>query len=43
MTVTGWPVGTLVRGNLVMWEGELTTPSRGEAVRFEEALPDRPG
>jgi dihydroorotase len=38
VTVTGWPVGTLVRGNVVMWEGELTAPSMGEAVRFEEAL-----
>jgi len=33
-TVTGWPVGTLVRGHRVMWEGDLTTPSTGEAVRF---------
>jgi dihydroorotase len=33
-TVTGWPVGTIVRGKRVMWEGELTTPSAGEAVRF---------
>ncbi|MGU3362680.1 dihydroorotase [Methylobacterium sp. M6A4_1b] len=38
VTVTGWPVGTLVRGNSVMWEGVLTAPSRGEAVLFEEAL-----
>ncbi|HEX8665653.1 MAG TPA: dihydroorotase [Beijerinckiaceae bacterium] len=38
VAVTGWPVGTLVRGNVVMWEGELTAPSQGEAVRFEEAL-----
>jgi dihydroorotase len=38
VTATGWPVGTLVRGNVVMWEGELTAPSLGEAVRFEEAL-----
>jgi dihydroorotase len=38
VTVTGWPVGTLVRGNVVMWEGELAAPSQGEAVRFEEAL-----
>jgi dihydroorotase len=36
--VTGWPVGTIVRGNVVMWEGELTAPSQGQAVRFEEAL-----
>ncbi|HEV7479223.1 MAG TPA: dihydroorotase, partial [Roseiarcus sp.] len=34
-TVTGWPVGTIVRGRRVMWEGELTGPSSGEAVRFE--------
>jgi dihydroorotase len=37
--VTGWPVGTFVRGARVMWEGELTTPSTGAAVRFLEALP----
>jgi dihydroorotase len=33
-TVTGWPVGTFVRGRRVMWNGELTGPSTGEAVRF---------
>ncbi len=38
MTVQGWPMGTLVRGHLAMWEGELGEP-RGEAVRFGEALP----
>src|SRR5271167_3622904 len=32
--VTGWPVGAIVRGRRVMWEGELTAPSTGEAVRF---------
>jgi dihydroorotase len=32
--VTGWPVGTIVRGRRVMWEGELTAPSTGEAVWF---------
>jgi hypothetical protein len=26
----------VVRGRRVMWEGELTGPSAGEAVRFEE-------
>jgi dihydroorotase len=36
--VTGWPVGTIVRGIRVMWEGELTTPSLGAPVRFGEAL-----
>jgi dihydroorotase len=39
MTVTGWPVGTLVRGAQVMWEGELVTPSGGQAVRFLETMP----
>ena len=38
VTVTGWPVGTVVRGARVMWDGILTAPSRGEAVLFEEAL-----
>jgi dihydroorotase len=32
--VTGWAVGTIVRGRRVMWEGELMAPSRGEPVRF---------
>jgi dihydroorotase len=36
--VTGWPVGTFVRGARVMWQGELTTPSTGETVRFLETL-----
>ena len=36
--VTGWPVGTVVRGKRVMWQGELATPSTGEPVRFLETL-----
>ena len=36
--VQGWPVGTFVRGNRVMWQGELTAPARGEPVRFGETL-----
>ena len=32
--VTAWPVGTILRGRRVMWEGELTAPSTGEAARF---------
>ncbi|MEO5805823.1 dihydroorotase [Devosia sp.] len=39
VTVTGWPVGTIVRGNMVMWQGELVTPSTGQPMRFLEALP----
>jgi len=38
-TVTGWPVGTIIRGRRVMWEGELAAPSGGEPVRFQDALP----
>lgn len=38
MAVTGWPVGTVVRGRRVMWDGELVTPSTGRPVRFGEAL-----
>ena len=37
--VNGWPVGTIIRGRRVMWEGEITTPSTGEPIRFVEALP----
>jgi dihydroorotase len=39
VTVTGWPVGTFVRGVRVMWQGEITASAHGEAVRFLEALP----
>ncbi len=38
MKVKGWPVGTFVRGKRVMWQGELTTPSTGQTVRFQETL-----
>jgi dihydroorotase len=38
MRVTGWPVGTIVRGQKVMWNGELVGASQGEAVRFLETL-----
>jgi dihydroorotase len=31
-------VGTVVRGNIVMWDGALEAPSQGEVVRFEETL-----
>jgi len=38
VAVAGWPVGTVVRGHRVMWEGQLVTPSQGERVRFLETL-----
>ncbi len=34
--VTGWPVGTVIRGRRVMWEGDLVTPSGGRPVRFQD-------
>ncbi|MCP4380641.1 MAG: dihydroorotase, partial [Hyphomicrobiales bacterium] len=41
IAVTGWPVGTIVRGLQVMWDGGLIGASKGAAVRFGEALPRR--
>lgn len=38
VSVTGWPVGTVIRGHKAMWEGSLTAPGQGERVRFLEAL-----
>ena len=38
MTVTGWPVGTFVRGHRVMWDGEILGNARGQPIQFIEAL-----
>jgi dihydroorotase len=38
MEVTGWPMGTFVRGTRVMWEGELVAPATGRPMRFQGAL-----
>ena len=38
VSVTGWPVGTFVRGHKVMWEGDVTARGQGERVRFLETL-----
>jgi dihydroorotase len=38
VTVTGWPIGTILRGTKVMWEGELVTPAIGRPVEFLETL-----
>ena len=32
--VKGWPVGTYVRGQRAMWQGELAAQAGGEPVRF---------
>lgn len=37
--VTGWPVGTIIRGKRVMWEAEIVEAGQGEPVLFSEALP----
>jgi dihydroorotase len=34
VTVTGWPVGTVVRGEVVMWDSEIAKTAHGQPVRF---------
>ena len=34
VSVQGWPIGTVVRGNRVMWEGAIAGPAHGQPVRF---------
>ncbi len=36
--VTGWPVGTIVRGAKIMWDGEIVQPACGEPVAFFEGF-----
>jgi len=36
MTVTGWPVGTIIRGQSVMRDGQLMNEPSGQAMRFYE-------
>ena len=38
MTVTGFPMLTIIRGATVMREGEVILPARGQPVRFQDAL-----
>ncbi len=38
MRVTGWPVGTVVRGQRAMWEGKIAAAANGEPVRFYEGV-----
>ncbi|MCW0181692.1 MAG: dihydroorotase [Zavarzinia sp.] len=35
-TVTGWPMATIIRGHVVMQDGEVAGPAIGEALRFSE-------
>ncbi len=34
----GWPMATIVRGNIVMRDGEVVAPSLGQPLRFLETL-----
>jgi dihydroorotase len=36
--VTGWPVGTLIRGRTVMWDGALVEKAQGERIHFLETM-----
>lgn len=37
LEVTGWPVATVLRGQIVMRDGEILGPARGEPLRFAPA------
>ncbi len=34
----GWPMATIIRGNLVMRDGEIAAPALGQSMRFLETL-----
>ncbi|MEM1106091.1 MAG: dihydroorotase [Pseudomonadota bacterium] len=36
---TGWPVGTIVRGQIIMRDGDLVKVGAGAPVKFDAALP----
>ncbi len=38
MEVSGWPMATVIRGRVVMRDGEIVGPSGGAPVRFGETL-----
>jgi dihydroorotase len=38
MTVAGWPTMTIIRGRIVMREGEIVGPAAGEPIAFQETL-----
>ena len=35
-TVTGWPIGTIIRGRRVMFEGDISASADGLPLRFED-------
>ena len=38
VTVTGWPVGTILRGEAVMWDGAVLGAPRGAPLSFLETF-----
>ena len=38
--VTGWPMATIIRGQIVMRDGELANGAVGQPLKFGECLPD---
>jgi len=42
-TVTGWPLATVIRGRIVMRDGELIGPPAGRPARFIDTLPSDAG
>ena len=39
MKVNGWPVGTIVRGHVVMRDGDLIGEPNGMPANFQETIP----
>jgi len=42
MEAKGWPVATIIRGQIVMRDGEIVAPGRGRPLRFLENLGAQP-
>jgi dihydroorotase len=38
MAATGWPMATVIRGRVVMQNGEVTAPGEGKVVKFLETV-----
>jgi dihydroorotase len=38
MTVTGWPMATVIRGRVVMRDGEILIPAGGAPIKFEDTI-----
>lgn len=41
MIAKGWPVGTIIRGARIMWDGEVLGTPAGQPVRFQETVAPR--